>query len=200
LSEFWILSVLRTRPRERTVAVKTWRLLVDDGIPPSEPLTAEEIAAELWKPDVPEGLWAEPCDPGDPASPEELPEVQEVLLRAPERIARAFLHHQDSFTPPWLFYWVAIHLPQEHPVASWKLTRVMIAVARDDRDLALIAAGPLENALTDRGQDVIGLVEADAIENPRVRRALSGVWPYSMDPAVWQRLIGARAGEPGIDD
>lgn len=101
--------------------MKTWRLLVGDNVPPSEPLTAAEIAAQLWEPELSEGLWAEPCGPGDPTSPEELPEVQEVLLSNPERLADAFLHHPDS--PPWLFYWVTIHLPQEHPVASWELTR-----------------------------------------------------------------------------
>jgi hypothetical protein len=76
----------------------------------------------------------------------------------------------------------------------------MIEVARDDKDLAVIAAGPLENALADRGRDIIGLVEAGAVDNPGVRRALSGVWPSSIDAEVWQRLTVARAGDPGIDD
>lgn len=75
-----------------------------------------------------------------------------------------------------------------------------LALCRTPDDVALIAAGPLEDVITANGPAMIDRIEAEAARSARLRYALSGVWPEgSAGTPLWKRIEAAQAGEPGID-
>ncbi len=67
-------------------------------------------------------------------------------------------------------------LIRRDPDEAWTLLLELIARAEDDRMLASIAAGPLENLIVRHGWHLIEKIEAEAETGRRFRRALSGVW------------------------
>lgn len=176
---------------------KTWRILLDGGGSATEPLRAEEIAARVWSGGY-ELPWAEPMQAGEPAFPPEVPEVRALILAEPERVARAALRHPDADAADWMYVWV-VEMLQQHPDAAWPVVLALVAVARDDGDLAVVAAGPIEELLVAHGPRVIERVEAQAARDPRFRRALSGVWRSEIEETVWARVLSARGNEPGLD-
>lgn len=177
---------------------QTWRVLTDAKGNVSEPLVAGEIASRLWSGDK-TLVWAEPCQPGEPAFPQDVPEVRAVFLLEPDRLAHAWLQHPGVDAPQWIFAWV-MDLCRDHPDEAWPLALALVHVARGDEDLALVAAGPLEELLSNHGLAIIERMEAEAARDPRFRRALSGVWRSSMKEAVWARLVRARGGDNGLDE
>lgn len=54
--------------------------------------------------------------------------------------------------------------------------------------LSNLAAGPLEDLLTDHGEDVIDSVEKMAISDERFRWMLRGVWRNAISESVWRRI------------
>ena len=111
---------------------------------------------------------------------------------------------------------MAEEAPQDHP-EFWTFS-LLVDLARDAPDLcmdtviaaldlcltpnevALVAAGPLEDVIVAQGLAVMDRIEAEAARSARFRYALSGVWPQgSAGTPLWQRVEAARAGEPGID-
>lgn len=73
----------------------------------------------------------------------------------------------------------------------WQLVQA-IALLPEEPDpivLATIAAGPLEDLLNKAGPEYITAVEDFAQRTPRAARMLTGVWPSSIDPAVWKRVV-----------
>jgi hypothetical protein len=176
---------------------KTWRILIDEGTP-TEPLGADEIARRVWSGGY-ELLWAEPVHPGEPAFAPEVPEVRALLFADAEGIARAALKHPDADDAEWMYVWV-VEMLQEHPDEAWPVLQALVAVARDDRELAVVAAGPIEEVLVAHGPLVIARVETQAAQDPKFRRALSGVWRSEIAEAVWVRVSSARGDEPGLDD
>lgn len=165
---------------------KTWRLLVEpDGLE-SEPMTARAIADLLWN--GPTGAawgWATPSDGGEGSFPTDVPEVHAVLLEDRVRLARAWLDRERERA--WVFEFV-MNLSQYHPSAAWDVLLTLIAEARSDEHLALVAAGPMEELLKYHGPEVIGTVEAEATTNSPFRSALSGVWRSSIADDVWARV------------
>jgi hypothetical protein len=176
---------------------KTWRVLLDGKGAATPPLRADEIASRLWSGGY-ELLWAEPSQPGDPAFPAEVPEVRAILFSEPVRVARAALRHPNADAAEWMFLWV-VEMLQEYPDEAWPVLLSLIDVARDDKELALVAAGPLEELLVAHGLHVIDRVEEQAARNGRFRRALSGVWRREIGDEVWGRVVKARGTEPGLD-
>jgi len=85
-----------------------------------------------------------------------------------------------------------IDLSIEGPWESlWQLVQAL-ALLPDEADpevLATIAAGPLEDLLDKAGPEYIDAVEELARRNPRAARMLTGVWPSSIEPVVWQRVV-----------
>ena len=178
--------------------IKTWRILIDPKGTSSPPLLAEEIAARLWTGDT-RLLWAEPCQLGQGAFPQDVPEVRAVLLQDAIRLARAWLRSESGEAPPWVFVWV-MDLCRDHPEEAWPLVMALVSAARGNEELALVAAGPLEALLANHGESLIQRVEAEAGRNPWFRRALAGVWRSSTKEVVWERLVRARGDDPGHDD
>jgi hypothetical protein len=71
---------------------------------------------------------------------------------------------------------------------------------RQGKQVAVLAAGPLENLLSGHGRAVIGAFEAAARQHAKVRYLLSGAWGQNrIDPAVWARLVAAVAPGPCMD-
>jgi hypothetical protein len=67
-------------------------------------------------------------------------------------------------------------LVERDPEAGWSLILELIAAAGDDRVLAAIAAGPLEDILRRSLEQFIERTEVEARRDPRFRRCLTGVW------------------------
>jgi len=57
-----------------------------------------------------------------------------------------------------------------------------------------LAAGPVEDLLSEFGDDYIERVEALAASDVRFQRMLCGVWQNSMSDELWRRLQLARSG------
>lgn len=79
-----------------------------------------------------------------------------------------------------------------------QVTLALIAAARDDGELACIAAGPVEDLLKSHGLRAIEPLEAAAEASEKVRTALDGVWLNEGHEAFpeWKRLLrkyGSRA-------
>ena len=84
--------------------------------------------------------------------------------------------------------WLVLEeLIENRPDVAWPLLLEIVRRAPDDA-LDLIAAGPLEDYVAQHGRRVIGAVEAEAAANPRLRRALAGVWPEGTPAPVWSRV------------
>lgn len=85
-----------------------------------------------------------------------------------------------------------IHLCIEGPSDKlWQLVQA-IPLLPDELDpliLATIAAGPLEDLLNKAGQEYIATVVDFAQRTPRAARMLTGVWPSSIEPEVWHRVV-----------
>lgn len=80
------------------------------------------------------------------------------------------------------------------PREGWHLVRELIQAAPTEDALLYVAAGPLEDFLSKHGRPFIALITSAAEKDPRMKRALGGVWGKNrMDPLVWsevQRLCG----------
>ena len=128
---------------------KTWRILTDAKGNTSEPLRAEEIAARLWSGDK-TLLWAQPCQAGEAAFPQDLQEVRAVLLQDTARLAGPWLstltrwRRNGSLPGSWIFVettrkrhglWLwpwstllaATRTWQSSPPALWKTFSVITA-------------------------------------------------------------------------
>lgn len=101
-------------------------------------------------------------------------------------------------------FWTAalmIDLAGQVPDLCLDAILAALPLCRTPDEVALIAAGPLEDLLNTRAEAVIDRIEAEAAGRPRLRLALSGVWPEgSAGTPVWQRVIAARGDAPGLDD
>ena len=69
------------------------------------------------------------------------------------------------------------------PAATWDVTLALIQAATDDRVLAGIAAGPLEDLIRRSHAMLLELVDTAARRDPTFRRCLTGVWLGDDTPA-----------------
>jgi Family of unknown function (DUF6869) len=69
---------------------------------------------------------------------------------------------------------------------AWDVVLELVGRAVDDRLLAYVAAGPLEDLIKWHPHEIIDRVEQQARRDARFRRALSGVWgvPSSIEERV----------------
>jgi hypothetical protein len=75
-----------------------------------------------------------------------------------------------------------------------------LALCETADELALLAAGPLEDVIAQSGATVIDRIEAEAAGSARLRLALDGVMPPgSSGTALWQRVVAARGDAPVPD-
>jgi hypothetical protein len=63
------------------------------------------------------------------------------------------------------------------------------------KQIALLAAGPVEDLLDLHGEQFIDRIEAEAKRSPAFARMLGGVWQTNTPPKIWQRVEAARSGK-----
>jgi uncharacterized protein DUF6869 len=78
------------------------------------------------------------------------------------------------------------------PETVWSAILKILEHELTDDQLALLAAGPMEDLLAQHGAQFIERVEAEAERNPRFNHLLGGVWRSSMTEDVWGRVQRAR--------
>ena len=76
--------------------------------------------------------------------------------------------------------WDRVHtLVHDEPEIAWPLILKLVRLSPNDWVLASVAAGPLEDLLTKQDELFLDRVEAEAANNPRFCRCLTGVWGLS---------------------
>ncbi|HSW48094.1 MAG TPA: hypothetical protein VLG67_03340 [Candidatus Saccharimonadales bacterium] len=83
-------------------------------------------------------------------------------------------------------------LVREKPLEAQEVILKLIDKAPDDKTLAYVAAGPLEDLLARHGEKVIDWVEDNARKNSKFAIALACVWRNSIKEEIWQRVIRFR--------
>ena len=84
------------------------------------------------------------------------------------------------------------------PEIQWRFILIAVSLSESDDELGHVAAGPIEHLLGWHGEACIGLVENEVATNPKLARALTGVWQYMMSAEVWSRVqrLQASVSEP----
>lgn len=73
-------------------------------------------------------------------------------------------------------------LVRQEPEQAWSMVLRLVELSPDDRSLASVAAGPLEDLLGFQPYAFIDRVENQARTDAKFRRCLSGVWGWSSIP------------------
>lgn len=104
--------------------------------------------------------------------------------------------HPDAWTSDVFFV-----LTQDHPELGLAATLAAIAACETPEDMAVVAAGPLEDLIAQHGAALIDAIETRAAGDPRFAYALTGVWPQgNQGTLLWARIEAARRDVPGLDD
>ena len=129
-----------------------------------------------------------------------LPEGDLPLGRFAERYLALISVDEDAYgTHPEV--WTAdlmFDLVRDHPDLAFEAIRATLARCTEPAQVAMLAAGPVEDLLTEHGPGMIDRVEAEAEASDRFRYALTGVWKSEIKPLVWARVEAARQG-PSLD-
>ena len=82
---------------------------------------------------------------------------------------------------------------RKDPEAAWCAILKLIQCDLTEEQLGLLAAGPLEDLLSEHGHTFIDRVEGEAATNRRFDNLLGGVWRLTMTDDVWNRVQKARS-------
>ena len=100
----------------------------------------------------------------------------------------------------WAFECMS-NLVETAPRAAWRCVLATLRHCETDKEIATLAAGPLEDLVIKHGPEMIAEIEREAAGNDRFRRLLSGIWGQAhADPAVWRRVQAALQPGPWLDD
>src|SRR5438105_781409 len=78
------------------------------------------------------------------------------------------------------------------PESVWSAILKILEHDLTGDQIALLAAGPMEDLLAQHGPQFIERVEREAEQNPRSNRLLGGVWRSHMLEEIWGRVQRAR--------
>lgn len=78
------------------------------------------------------------------------------------------------------------------PETAWSAILALSERKLTPRQIAVLAAGPLEELLANRGTQFIARVEERSRQYPRFRHLLGGVWQNSTAQTVWDRVVACR--------
>ena len=81
-----------------------------------------------------------------------------------------------------------IRAARADPEFCWHVVLQLIDAAETDETIASIAAGPLEDLLAHHGTLYIDALEALSKSQPKVQKAVSGVWQNTTSRDVWLRI------------
>lgn len=124
-----------------------------------------------------------------------------------EQMATAFVSHWEATTAggtgedhAWIGDCVG-ELEREAPEAALYFILLTLDRLKSGEVLAVLAAGPLENALSHGGAQIIDRVERIAKLSPKFRLLLSGIWGCNrIAKEVWARASAAVAAGPCFCD
>jgi len=122
--------------------------------------------------------------------------AHEDILPEEQQLAKAWVAVRGKYSEAWESL---DHLIHSNAIAALRVIEeihhlLMSAATRDMDAWGLLAAGPLEDLLADRGCEVIDLVEQLAKQQPEFRKLLSGVWKHGMDDELYARV--QKASDP----
>ncbi len=85
--------------------------------------------------------------------------------------------------------WEALNtLVSEQPQEAWEVILDILEEADSNDVIANLAAGPLEDLLSDHGETFIDEVEEKARQNPKFTQLILGVWEGGMSKEIWSRV------------
>ena len=115
-----------------------------------------------------------------------------------EKLIRHWIryHEFEEYSPERKeYFWAEIKINdyiETDPELAWKLLLNILSRDINQRAIGLLAAGPLEDLLSDYGPQLIDRVEKEARINPKFRIALTGVWQGGMTDDIWKRVQEAQ--------
>lgn len=150
--------------------------------------------------DVPTCLWCKLFDRGFPCRDADGNLDTERLV-----LALLSLDREERGTPKYKeSFWVSACMDvivAEEPDPGFEIILRTLAQCGTSREIACLAAGPLEKLVQSHGAQTIDRIEHEAACNERFRFLLSGIWGRSRtDPEVWQRIQKAIEEGPWIDE
>ncbi len=136
---------------------------------------------------------------------------QELAPKDDERdddLARAFVAHyqaENNSDRSNALLWASDrmdYLVTYVPQKAWRVILLIWSMDQSIKTMQILSAGALEDLLAKHGNEMIGLVEAEAKRNPSFAKLLGGVWKNSMSDEVWARLqtVWDRRGWDGIPE
>ncbi len=112
-------------------------------------------------------------------------------------------HHEDDGDPDDMAWSdLCVFELDAHPELLWSFVLRALRKAETVWQAGLVAAGPLEELLTNHGADFIDRLEDQARRSPRIRYALTGVWTQDIqDRDIRGRIEAARLDilDKGLD-
>lgn len=99
----------------------------------------------------------------------------------------AFLQWTDAEQAPDWWAWEQVEeLVTYQPEEGWLILVELVNAAEDDDQLGGVAAGHLEEFVIEHGERFMEQITAEASQNAKFRKALSGIW---LDPSPLRRQI-----------
>lgn len=118
------------------------------------------------------------------------PEIEALAESEVDELVACWLEHHDTF---WAWDEVQQIVGDPDAEKAWELILALIAESPSDEVLGAIAAGPLEDFLSCRGEAFVTRAAERAEEDPRFRACLRGVWQAGMSEELWARVVAAMA-------
>lgn len=87
-------------------------------------------------------------------------------------------------------------IPLGHAQTLWRFIENVIEQRPSEWALGMLAAGPLEDLIGERGEAFIDRIEAAAERDHVFRRTLHGVCNVGANASIWARIEHARGTEP----
>ncbi|MBW8369581.1 MAG: hypothetical protein K0M66_01165 [Thiobacillus sp.] len=86
-------------------------------------------------------------------------------------------------------------LVRDDPETCWQTILAILEKIEADpsiKQFQVLAAGPLEDLLTEHGPNIIAKVELQARRDPKFNFLLGGVWQNAMNNDIWSRVQAIR--------
>lgn len=108
---------------------------------------------------------------------------------------RAFLRSKDSALAKELELASdeVLHMPFDAPERTWEFIQLVVQRCEEEDVLGSLAAGPIEDLMSQHGEHFIDRIEIFARDNPKFRLLLRDVWRGTMSDSVWARLQAVQA-------
>ena len=113
-------------------------------------------------------------------------------MKNTDELVDAYLRYKERKDEDLWAFEEMDNLVKEKPLEAQEIIIKLITKAPDDKTLAFIAAGPLEDLLVHHGEKVIDWAEENTRQNNKFAKALSCVWKNNIKDGVWERIVKLR--------